>query len=282
MRALELKEGRSVRFPNELDLYGRPASLAFSRYDKPGVFWRTKGGDWPINLAGFAARKRLLRLVEGADYLDVAEHILPIVHAPFTRLLIEGTGRTPCFGRTSEIYDALVAASIESGDKTELYTVSEGFSHVYGIGGWRKFVVEPTKEPFLRIDVTIDFKDIGRAAETYVFPNRELLARVLKARTLGLPPWYDLVRSYPEWSSRMMKRINLPLIQTAVWKGEVDTETLLATTCDHRAQDLLGGIGLIVPPGGILAGMHIRSECVGHAAEARGVTALRGKVVPFK
>jgi hypothetical protein len=125
----------------------------------------------------------------------------------------------------------------------------------------------PSDEGALKLTVHVNYPDIGEHTEYYRFPDLALVERVFSAYTLGRTAFEPLVRRLQF----------LPIVRDANWAGAFpisERKNLLRHICDHRAQDILGALSAVVPPGGYLSA-EILSFCGGHECDEKGVRLLR-------
>ena len=268
MHALHLR--RSVTITGT-DYFNRPASISFHPYDKAGWFWKTKdSGIQPITPDLLQYRKRRLSLIYGKDELTVFEHIGALRFTGLDGILIESSPWPPYHGRTLELWEALNPHCKDGGKALRWYTPIHPV-RCDCAGNPKRFTkIVPSQNKCLTALVAIDYPDLGEIELCHGFDglgDASTLESIFAAKSQGWPMWLYHPSRVLQWFPRR------PPHKMMTWPQEHAPHEALRLFSEHRLLDMLGGISVLVPPGGMLAG-NIVSMRSGHHGDMRVVSAV--------
>lgn len=254
MRRMVLTRPVAVTGP---DFFGRMSVLHASPANKPGWYWQTRSRIVPITAALLSRRRRRLTLEYEGERLNIIEHIACARFLGLDGIVIRcPSGWPPYDGSASALLRAL-RPHLHGHGSLERYTSRSSY-HV-SRGGNRFVRLDSTCTDGLTLDVTVDYRGIGRESFEFDMTDPSELERIFVAPTQG---WPRYARIFAEIASI----VGWPHKRSIWWprKGE-ERETRLAFA-RHRALDMLGALALLCPPGGILVG-RMASHKGGHALD---------------
>jgi hypothetical protein len=240
------------------------------------TFNRADHNEWAWNgtpLFRISAERKLrqITLRDGELRFPVFEHVGALMATGLRGISLEITPTAPYFSHAGELWGVLKKHAVATDVEITPVTPQRELRHSCGNGRFIQF--SPSETGTLEIEVRVAYPDIleGREhVERYVFPNQELLERVLAAPTLGRLPWYV--------EPIVSRLTSLPSVNKVLWKrhyqGPENQRELLRMICDHRVLDILGALSLVTRGAHYLSG-RILSVKGGHACDIKLVTELR-------
>jgi hypothetical protein len=195
--------------------------------------------------------------------INAVEHYTPLRFLfPGTHLQCDST-EIPHVSSTSELICAIDNKKEEVDVDVPWFTVRGacGWQYPEARNGVESFtMIEPNRDYQLSIVVTISYQGFGELPGLFVFPDFDLLTKVLKVPSPGIPTWlkYPAYWLWPRHYSKVF------------WPDRRKPEESLRMIILHRVHDILGAIALMRSPiKGAFPSLSVYSQCSGHLADMK-------------
>ena len=217
----------------------------------------------PLTLSVVSIKKRRIEAAVPGSKIKAVEHYSPLRFLFPGMILSSENAELPYFTSAGLLAGQLISSAFPLDLEVPWYTISDACLWQYPeLRGGREgyTLIEPDTEKKLSISVNVKFKRFGELTRHFVFPDEELLFKVLDAQPLGIPSWLKYPAKFL-WAHG--KDVYWPK------KGSAN---ILETIILHRVQDILGALALLESPipGGFPA-LKIYSQCSGHLADLKAL-----------
>lgn len=268
--ALTLK--KNIEFTGIGLHWGEPATVRLLPAERPGIYFRTMNGEYPITTAQTEEDNRLtgFKLPDGSR-VRTAEHLLAaIAGMRLEAVIIELDGtEVPILDGSSHCFAEGIAKAglVQTGGCVRTKSVSAPVT-AFDLTGEKFIAAMPSED--LRVTYVIDYPGtmIGTQHVSYIITDDTFLDIISRARTFGLTSEFDFLRKNELAKGGSLDNALVFDKDTLLNPGGLRFPLEPAT---HKVIDLLGDLTLL----GFVPKAHYVAICAGHGLHRRLSDKLR-------